>query len=716
MGGAGGGNGAFNNTGSYSPGYQDAGFGGGGAGGQGADQSGYNQPGTGGGFGGGGGGGGAYTLTGLFPSHVKGGSGGIYGGTGGDGGNSLDQYGSSGGAYSGGGGGGAGIGGGIFSKGTLTITSSTIAYNSATGGVGGSDGQQTVKSPKAPGGAGNGVAGGIYVYDGTATLDSTIVAGNAVSGPSGGLSPDARARFLTFLNFSQPLRVFAGTHNLIQDATGASGLSSATNLLNVNPLLLPLANYGGATQTIEPQFGSPVIGAGDPNAVSPIDRSSVAIDQRGVARHAQPFIGAVEQYASNPTPTISSTGGPYVVATEQSVLQLSAKVVDPSVGHALFVRWDVNGDGTADATGVAITNGSTVTVSASLSPAQLKALGVFSNNIFLIVQRFTVNVTASDGNLTSAKATTTLTTESIEGGMKNNGPVVVGQPVAAQLFVPAGASVQGPLHYSIALNQNDLAATYDAAGTGDTQSFTFNTPGSYTAYGRMFQPDGAFSEYTTTIDVYAAGQPNAFVVDRIYNDLLGRAGSPNGPDPGPANWAGQLANGAGRQQVALAIMSDAGGEYDARLVNAAFQQYLHRNADQQALDYFVRLLQTGLTVEQFDVDLINSDEYFASGGGTNDGFLDALYEDALGRSPDAGGRTAFDAMLAAGASRAQVADLLFSSTEYQNRLVNSMYESLLDRPADAPGLAFFSAELNSGLTDQQVVAQIISSDEFAHQV
>ncbi|HQU42051.1 MAG TPA: DUF4214 domain-containing protein, partial [Pirellulales bacterium] len=140
----------------------------------------------------------------------------------------------------------------------------------------------------------------------------------------------------------------------------------------------------------------------------------------------------------------------------------------------------------------------------------------------------------------------------------------------------------------------------------------------------------------------------------------------------------------------------------------------HRAADPQALDYFGTLLKTGLSVEQLDEDLVSSGEYFSSrGGGTNDGFLDALYQDALGRTPDPGGLSTFEAMLAAGASRAQVADVVFGSTEYQQDLVENMYETLLDRPADASGLAFFTAELSSGLTDQQVMAQIIGSDEFA---
>lgn len=122
----------------------------------------------------------------------------------------------------------------------------------------------------------------------------------------------------------------------------------------------------------------------------------------------------------------------------------------------------------------------------------------------------------------------------------------------------------------------------------------------------------------------------------------------------------------------------------------------------------------GLSPEQLDLDLVDSPEYFAArGGGSNDGFLDALFADALGRAVDAGARTAFDTMFANGATPAQVADLVFGSTEYQNRLVENIFESLLNRPADPAALVFFTAELSSGLTDQQMMAQVIGSEEFA---
>ena len=58
----------------------------------------------------------------------------------------------------------------------------------------------------------------------------------------------------------------------------------------------------------------------------------------------------------------------------------------------------------------------------------------------------------------------------------------------------------------------------------------------------------------------------------------------------------------------------------------AYQQFLHRGADQGGLDAWVAFLQQGHTVEQMEAGIISSPEYFqVRGGGTNAGFLAALY-------------------------------------------------------------------------------------------
>jgi hypothetical protein len=98
--------------------------------------------------------------------------------------------------------------------------------------------------------------------------------------------------------------------------------------------------------------------------------------------------------------------------------------------------------------------------------------------------------------------------------------------------------------------------------------------------------------------------------------------------------------------------------------------------------------------------------------GTNDGFLNALYQDVLGRAIDPSGQATFTQELASGVTRTQVATEIFSSTEYRQRLVQSYYQSFLHRPADPSGVNGFVQALQAGSTDEEVIASIIGSQEY----
>ena len=100
------------------------------------------------------------------------------------------------------------------------------------------------------------LGGGIYNL-GTLNARNTILAGNtALTGPdlSGNLGSLG--------------------HNLIGNTQGGSGFA-ATDLLNVDPLLGPLQDNGGPTQTMALLPGSPAIDAGDDTPPLP------DFDQRG---------------------------------------------------------------------------------------------------------------------------------------------------------------------------------------------------------------------------------------------------------------------------------------------------------------------------------------------------------------------------------------------------------------------------------------------------
>jgi hypothetical protein len=203
------------------------------------------------------------------------------------------------------------------------------------------------------------------------------------------------------------------------------------------------------------------------------------------------------------------------------------------------------------------------------------------------------------------------------------------------------------------------------------------------------------------------GDANTRFVEQLYQDLLGRQADA----AGLATWLAALDRGLTRAQVAAAIENSM--EFQADLVQKAFQQFLHRDADPAGLNAWVAFLQQGHTVEEMEAGILGSPEYFqVRGGGTNDGFLAAIYQDVLGRGIDAPGQAAFDMALANRATAGQVATAVLGSLEGLQDAVQGFYRNLLGRPADAAGLNGFVSGMQQGLTDQQVIAAIAGSDEF----
>lgn len=166
-------------------------------------------------------------------------------------------------------------GGAIAAEGQNTeviVTSSTLSGNTATGNGGAI--HNLDDNPKkfrvlhstiyqnTSGGSG----GGIYMLDGVLALEHSIVAGN---------SDTAGAPDLDNINlFDQP--VILTRYSLIENANGSQLTQQDPNVIGVSPLLAPLADNGGSTQTHEPMDGSPVLNAGNPTIpVSP------EFDQRG---------------------------------------------------------------------------------------------------------------------------------------------------------------------------------------------------------------------------------------------------------------------------------------------------------------------------------------------------------------------------------------------------------------------------------------------------
>lgn len=198
-------------------------------------------------------------------------------------------------------------------------------------------------------------------------------------------------------------------------------------------------------------------------------------------------------------------------------------------------------------------------------------------------------------------------------------------------------------------------------------------------------------------------------INEVYRDLLGRP-----VDAGAlAYWTKQAAAGETLSQIVTQIeQSGPTHEYFHVQVEALYAKYLHRAADADGLNSFVTSLVDGATLDQVAASIVGSPEYYANrGGGSDRGFLNALYQDALGRPIDAQGLSYFEQQLSH-EGHAAVAAQVFGSPEYRDVLVNEDFMLLLDRPAEASAQSFYAGQLAHGTNNDALLAAIAASDEY----
>ncbi|MCE9563551.1 MAG: IPT/TIG domain-containing protein, partial [Planctomycetes bacterium] len=170
-------------------------------------------------------------------------------------------------------------GGGLFNSGTVTLTNCTLNGNTASiGGDGGGllnsgtaalanctiSGNTAANFGRYGGGVFNKVAA-------TLTLTNCTISGNSapIAGSGGGVVNRGTATVTNTI-------VAGNTATTNADLSGSLTPGSTNNLIGGSPLLGPLENNGGPTQTMALLSGSPAINAGDDSLIA-----GITTDQRG---------------------------------------------------------------------------------------------------------------------------------------------------------------------------------------------------------------------------------------------------------------------------------------------------------------------------------------------------------------------------------------------------------------------------------------------------
>jgi hypothetical protein len=203
---------------------------------------------------------------------------------------------------------------------------------------------------------------------------------------------------------------------------------------------------------------------------------------------------------------------------------------------------------------------------------------------------------------------------------------------------------------------------------------------------------------------------NQSFVCRLYGDLLFRI-----PDQGGMSFF-QKQLGGGINRPALVMAAEASPEYEANLVQGVYGALLGRKASATELSSGRALLSGGGSFEQLEASVLGSPEYLQNrGGGTNAGFLSAVYQDILGRAIDPPGANFWAEVLASSASpnpRQTVAGLIITSLEHEQAFLNTCYQRFLHRDGEAAGMAFWARAMQNGMTEEQVVGNFVGSAEY----
>ena len=294
------------------------------------------------------------------------------------------------------------------------------------------------------------------------------------------------------------------------------------------------------------------------------------------------------------------------------------------------------------------------------------------------------------------------------------------------LFNPSALAVQADGRIIVSSTANvtyppPFVIRFDPHGTLDA---SFGTGGMATVSGINFLEDIALQSDGKILLAAYPGVPRLLTnnplpsasqrfVAHAYLDLLKRTADP----AGLGYWSHLLDQGMATAEEVVADI-EATPEYRAIEVQQVFGLLLNRAATSSELNAYGTFLASGGTVEQAEAAIAGSAEYFAHRAGmTNNGFLDALYADALGRAVDSTGRQNFGNALATGTlTRGQVAAFIFDSREYFTGLVESFYLHFLHRPADSTGLTSAVNGLETGaLSDEAMIASLVGSAEYAAQ-
>ncbi len=230
------------------------------------------------------------------------------------------------------------------------------------------------------------------------------------------------------------------------------------------------------------------------------------------------------------------------------------------------------------------------------------------------------------------------------------------------------------------------------------------TPGLTSA--RAFGHLAGASDAPAPAPAPTTSDPQRALVNALYQDFLGRAGSPSEVDVEVA----KLRQGLPTVRVIDEFSSS--DEWAGSLIDGYYRSTLGRSADPVGRANWLRVLASGMSPADVAARFYASDEYFRRSGGTPHAWITDLYAEILHRRPDPAGLRHWMQMHDRGVSRVRMAGYFHGSAESRATRVSALYRALLGRSADPTGMATWTRVLADG-QDIRLARTLASSAEYA---
>jgi hypothetical protein len=286
-------------------------------------------------------------------------------------------------------------------------------------------------------------------------------------------------------------------------------------------------------------------------------------------------------------------------------------------------------------------------------------------------------------------------------------PLVAYSGAVVDFSVASTAGLTATIAWGDGTSSTGTIAAAASGGFAVSGTHTYGAAGNFTPTVTFSRNGKTVDSLSGIVNVSDVTTPNAVYVDDLYQNLLGRHAEQGGME----YFGGGLTKGSlTRLQVVQRIMNSA--EYRTDQINQFYVSMLGRQPDAAGLQGYLTLLASGGTLNEVRTIILGSTEFFHHVGGTNAGFLNALYLEVLGRSIDSTGATAFGSALSKGMTTRQVAATILASNESANDMVEGFYQEAFQRVADSSGLNTFTSGLEHGATGEQVLETLFASAEY----